>query len=335
MSRKTTVVALALLLALASAGCGGDRDALTIYSGRTQNLIGPLLEKFNKDTGIAIDVKYGDSAELALLLDEEGERTPADIFLSQSPGATGFLAGKGRLGQLDAAVLDKVDARFRNANGRWVGISGRQRVLVYNSEQVSEAELPDSVLELTGDRFAGKVAIAPSNGSFQDFVTAMRQLEGEEATEAWLKEMVANKPRTYANNNAIVEAVSRGEVEMGLVNHYYNYRFQQESPGTPSRNHSFAGDDVGALVIPSTASVLVGTDKTDEATRFLSFLLTEESQRYFSDQTFEYPLVAGVPAASGLPPLASLRSPDYDVDALGGGLERTVELIRTSGFNGV
>jgi len=335
MSRKTAVVAVALLLALATAGCSNSRDAMTIYSGRTQNLIGPLLEQFNKETGIAIDVKYGDSAELALLLDEEGERTPADVFLSQSPGATGFLAGKGRLGQLDAAVLDKVDQRFRNADGRWVGISGRQRVLVYNSEQVTEADLPDSVLELTDERFAGKVAVAPSNGSFQDFVTAMRQLEGEEATATWLKELAANEPRTYANNNAIVEAVSRGEVEMGLVNHYYNYRFQQESPGTPSRNHSFAGDDVGALVIPSTASVLAGTDKTEEATRFLSFLLSAEAQRYFSDQTFEYPLVPGVPAASGLPPLASLRSPDYDVDALGGGLERTVELIRSSGFNGV
>lgn len=335
MSRKTAVVAVALLLALATAGCSGSRDAMTIYSGRTQNLIGPLLEQFNKETGIAIDVKYGDSAELALLLDEEGERTPADIFLSQSPGATGFLAGKGRLGQLDAAVLDKVDQRFRNGDGRWVGISGRQRVLVYNSEQVAEADLPDSVLELTDERFAGKVAVAPSNGSFQDFVTAMRQLEGEEAAATWLKELAANEPRTYANNNAIVEAVSRGEVEMGLVNHYYNYRFQQESPGTPSRNHRFAGDDVGALVIPSTASVLAGTDKTEEATRFISFLLSAEAQRYFSDQTFEYPLVSGVPAASGLPPLASLRSPDYDVDALGGGLERTVELIRSSGFNGV
>jgi iron(III) transport system substrate-binding protein len=335
MSRKTAVVAVALLLALATAGCSSSRDAMTIYSGRTQNLIGPLLERFNKETGIAIDVKYGDSAELALLLDEEGDRTPADVFLSQSPGATGFLAGKGRLGQLDAAVLDKVDQRFRNAGGRWVGISGRQRVLVYNSEQVTEADLPDSVLELTDERFAGKVAVAPSNGSFQDFVTAMRQLEGEEATATWLKELAANEPRTYANNNAIVEAVSRGEVEMGLVNHYYNYRFQQENPSTPSRNHYFHGGDVGALIIPSTVSVLAGSDKTDEAARFVEFLLAPEAQRYFSDQTFEYPLVSGVPAASGLPPLASLRSPDYDVDALGGGLERTVELIRSSGFDGV
>jgi iron(III) transport system substrate-binding protein len=335
MTRKTAVVVIALLLTLASAGCSSSRDALTIYSGRTQNLVGPLLERFNRETGIAIDVKYGDSAELALLLDEEGDRTPADVFLSQSPGATGFLAGKGRLGQLDAGLLDRVDPRFHHRDSHWVGISGRQRVLVYNAKLVAEADLPDSVLDLTDDRFAGKVAVAPSNGSFQDFVTAMRQLEGEAATAGWLKAMVANKPRTYANNNAIVEAVSRGEVQMGLVNHYYNYRFQQENPGTPSRNHSFADGDVGALVIPSTASLLAGTDKADEASRFVEFLLSPEAQRYFSDQTFEYPLLKGIPAAPGLPALASLHSPEYDVDALGGGLQQTVELIRSSGFNGV
>jgi iron(III) transport system substrate-binding protein len=336
MARKRfAVAAVALLLALAPAGCSSSRDALTIYSGRTQNLVGPLLERFNQETGIAIDVKYGDSAELALLLAEEGDRTPADVFLSQSPGATGFLAGKGRLGQLEAGVLDKVDPRFRNRDGRWVGVSGRQRVLVYNADQVREADLPDSVLDLTDRRFAGKVAVAPANGSFQDFVTAMRQLEGEDAAAAWLKAMAANKPRTYANNNAIVEAVSRGEVQMGLVNHYYNHRFRQENPSTPSRNHGFADGDVGALVIPATATVLAGSDKTEAAGRFIEFLLSAEAQRYFSDQTFEYPLVKGVPAAPGLPPLSSLHSPDYDVDDLGGGLQRTVELIRSSGFNGV
>ena len=335
MPRRTAVLAIALLLSLTVVGCSRSRDALTIYSGRTQNLIGPLLERFNRETGIPVDVKYGDSAELALLLAEEGDRSPADVFLSQSPGATGFVAGKGLLGQLDQRLLDKVDQRFRNRAGRWVGVSARQRVLVYNSELLNERDLPDSVLDLTEPRFAGKVAVAPSNGSFQDFVTAMRQLEGEDATERWLKAMAANKARTYANNNAIVEAVSRGEIEMGLVNHYYNYRFKQENPFTPSRNHTFADGDVGALVIPSTASVLAGTDKADEAGRFVDFLLSAESQRYFSDQTFEYPLVSGIPAASGLPPLASLKSPEVDVDSLGGGLERTVELIRSSGFNGV
>jgi iron(III) transport system substrate-binding protein len=333
LSRK--IVVAAVLLALVSAGCGSSRDALTIYSGRTQNLVGPLLERFNQETGIPIDVKYGDSAELALLLAEEGDRSPADVFLSQSPGATGFLAGKGLLGQLDGRLLDKVDPRFRNRDGRWVGLSARQRVLVYNTRLVAERDLPDSVLDLTGPRFAGRVAVAPSNGSFQDFVTAMRQLKGDDAAARWLRDMARNRPRTYANNNAIVEAVSRGEIPMGLVNHYYNHRFQKENPATPSRNHYFHGGDVGALVIPSTASVLARSDKSDEAARFVEFLLSPEAQRYFSDQTFEYPLVPGIPAAEGLPPLGSVESPSYDVDDLCGGLERTVELIRSSGFNGV
>ena len=229
-------------------GRGSRRDALTIYLGRTQNLIGPLLERFNKETGIPIDgtgTRPSWPCCWPRRATAPGRRVPVP-----EPGATGFLAGKGRLGQLEATTLDKVDARFRNADGRWVGISP-PAVLVYNSEQVTEAERLDSVLDLTGDRFTGKVAVAPSNGSFQDFVTAMRQLEGEEATAAWLKAMVANKPRTYANNNAIVEAVGRGEVEMGLVNHYYNYRFQQESPGHPEpqpqlrrRRRRGAGDPV-------------------------------------------------------------------------------------------
>jgi iron(III) transport system substrate-binding protein len=335
MTRRTAALALTLLLTLALAGCSRSRDALTIYSGRTQNLVGPLLERFNQETGIPIDVKYGDSAELALLLAEEGGRSPADVFLSQSPGATGFLAGRGLLGQLDGRLLDKVDPRFRNRDGRWVGLSARQRVLVYNTRLVAERDLPDSVLDLTGPRFAGRVAVAPSNGSFQDFVTAMRQLKGDDAAARWLRDMARNRPRTYANNNAIVEAVSRGEIPMGLVNHYYNHRFQKENPATPSRNHYFHGGDVGALVIPSTASVLARSDKSDEAARFVEFLLSPEAQRYFSDQTFEYPLVPGIPAAEGLPPLGSVESPSYDVDDLGGGLERTVELIRSSGFNGV
>jgi iron(III) transport system substrate-binding protein len=294
-----------------------------------------VLERFSADTGIGIDVRYGDSADLALLIDEEGDNTPADVFYSQSPGATGYLADRDRLGQLPDEILQQVDEPFRGTEGRWVGITGRQRVLVYNSDVLSEDELPTSVLDINDEPYAGRVAVAPSNGSFQDFVTALRQTEGEDTAREWLEGLADAGAPTYANNNAIVEAVGRGEVDMGLVNHYYNYRFQQESPGTPSRNHRFAGDDVGALVIPSTASVLAGTDKTEEATRFLNFLLSAEAQRYFSDQTFEYPLVSGVPAASGLPPLASLRSPDYDADALGGGLEHTVELIRSSGFNGV
>lgn len=189
------VVALGLAAAIALAQGGGQREALTIYSGRTENLVGPLLERFHAETGIPIDVKYGDSAELALLIDTEGARTPADVFYSQSPGATGFLASKKRLAPLPAELLARVDPRFRNRSGRWVGVTGRQRVLVYNRDLVSEAELPDSVLDLTDPRYAGKVALAPDNGSFQDFVTAMRQTHGDEATMGWLGAMADNGDR--------------------------------------------------------------------------------------------------------------------------------------------
>jgi len=332
--RRTMAALLTALMAalLVATGCGSDRDALTLYSGRTENLIGPLLERFSEETGIPIDVRYGDTADLALLIDEEGDRTPADVYWSQSPGATAYLAERGRLAPLPRSVLDLVDPRFEDPDGRWVGVSGRQRVLVYNRDLVEPGELPATVAELTGPRYRGRVALAPTNGSFQDFVTAMRQIEGEDAAAAWLRGMAANGARTYANNNAIVEAVSRGEVPMGLVNHYYNYRFLAEDPGLPSRNHQFAAGDVGGLVIPSAMSILEGTDKREEAQRLIAFMLSEEAQRYFAEETFEYPLARGVEAAEGVPPLTTLRPPEERPGALSD-IEGTARLIAESGLN--
>jgi iron(III) transport system substrate-binding protein len=332
--RLALALALAVAVPLLLGGCGGGRDALTVYSGRTENLIGPLLQRFNQETGIAIDVKYGDSAELALLLGEEGERTPADVFISQSPGATGFLAAKGLLAGLDSAELDAVDPAWRNQDGRWVGTTVRQRVLVYNTKLVEEADLPRSIFEVTGPAYKGKVALAPSNGSFQDFVSAMRQLAGEDRTRAWLAAMARNDSPAYANNNAIVEAVGRGEVPMGLVNHYYNHRFKAENPGQPTANHVFADGDLGSLAIPSTVSAVAGTDKADEARRFIDFLLSRSSQEYFRDQTFEYPLAAGVQPSTGLPPLEPATLPRIDIDKLGAELTGTVQMIRSSGLEG-
>ena len=322
------VVALA---ALAAAGCGG-REALTVYSGRTENLVGPLLERFSEETGTPIDVRYGDTADLALLIAQEGGQTPADVFFSQSPGAAAFLAARERLAPLDDDLLQRVAPRFRSADGLWVGSSGRQRVLVYNRDLVEEADLPGSVFDLTDERFAGRVALAPQNGSFQDFVTAMRAIHGEDRAAAWLRAMARNGSPTYANNNAIVEAVGRGEVPMGLVNHYYNLRFLAEDPALPSRNHAFAPGDVGALVIPSTISVIDGTDRRDEAVELVRFLLSEEAQTYFAEETFEYPLAAGIAPPAGLEPLDSLGSPDDTPGELAD-LEGTARLIAASGLD--
>ena len=331
MNRRTPIL-LVLLLAAALTACGEDREALTIYSGRTENLVGPILERFHAETGIPIDVKYGDSAELALLIQTEGERTPADVFLSQTPGANAFLAGHDLLRELPAELAARVDERFRDERRLWVGVTGRQRVLVYNQELLDPADLPGSIDEVVSEEFAGKVAVAPTNGSFQDFVTAMRQVRGDDETLAWLEALAGSDAPTYPNNNAIVDAVARGEVAMGLVNHYYNHRFLEEDPSLPSRNHQFPGDDIGSLLIPSTVSVLASTTRSEEAERFVAFLLEEQAQRYFSEETFEYPLVAGVRAADTLPPLDTLAAFPYRFEELGGGLERTVELIRESGL---
>ena len=327
-----------LLLLLSTAvialpACSDDGDRLTIYSGRQENLIGPLLEQFAEETGVKIDVRYADSADLALLIEEEGDNSPADVFLSQSPGAIGYLAANDRLQQLPEETLDLVEERFRDRDGLWVGLSGRIRVLVYNREEVDEADLPDSVLELTDPEYEGRVAVAPSNGSFQDFVTGMRAVEGDDAALEWLEGMAENDAPVYANNNAIVEAVGRGEVPMGLVNHYYNFRAKAEDPDVPSENHIFPDGDIGALLLETGVGVLDTTDQAEDAQRFIDFLLAEEAQRYFSEETFEYPLAAGVEPASGLPPLDDIVTAEVPLAELEGGLSRTRELISESGLD--
>jgi iron(III) transport system substrate-binding protein len=333
MSRKSLSLFAALVgLALAAGACSGGRDALTIYSGREESLVGPLLDRFAEETDINIDVRYGDSADLALLIAEEGDDTPADVFFSQSPGTVGFLNDRGMLESLDEAVIDAIRAQFRSDDGRWVGVTARQRVLVYNTELVDENDLPRSVFELTSGEYAGNVGLAPTNASFQDFITAMRQLVGEERTRGWLEEMAGDGNPTYPDNISIVDAVSRGEIPIGLVNHYYNYQFLEEEPESPTRNYQFPGEDMGSLLLASTASLLAPSDDKDRAGRFVEFLLSEEAQEFFSEETFEYPLAPGVEPSEDLPPLQSLDVPDFDIDRLGGGLRETVELIAESGL---
>lgn len=314
------------------AACSGGRDALTIYSGREESLVGPLLERFSEDTGIPIDVRYGDSGDLALLIAEEGDDTPADVFYSQSPGAVGFLQERGLVGRLGTQSLEAVPAAFRSDDGRWVGITARQRVLVYNEDLVDRADLPDSVFDLTQERYAGEVALAPANASFQDFVTAMRHIEGDAVAREWLDSMSENGAPTFADNISIVAAVARGEVPMGLVNHYYNERALAEDPSLPTHNYQFPNADLGSLLLATTVSVLEPSDDVDRAERFVEFLLSQEAQEYFAGETFEYPLASGVEASDEVPPLDSLRVPEFDIDGLGGDLATTARMIEESGL---
>ena len=328
-------VAVMVLGAGALAGCGGDDgDRLVVYSGRTSNLVNPLLEQFSEDTGTPIDVGYDDSANLALLIDEEGDRTPADVFISQSPGAVGFLDEGGHLAELPEDLVAMVPEGDAAADRGWVGLSGRVRTLVYNTELVDPADLPESVLDLTGAEYAGQVALAPTNGSFQDFVTVLRTELGDEEAATWLEGMAAGDAPTFTNNTAIVEAVGRGEVPMGLVNHYYAFVARDDDPDLPVENHFFSEGDYGSTLLVTAASVLAQSDQGEDAEALVEYLLAADAQEYFAAETFEYPLASGASPEPELPPLDEVAPTRVDLGELGGGLAATTEMIDASGLNG-
>jgi iron(III) transport system substrate-binding protein len=338
MRRFFVLAALVLL----PAACGGEDTAggetgsetLTIYSGREEEIVQPLLDRFESETGVDIEVRYGDSAELAATLAEEGENSPADVFFAQDPGSLGSVEQEGLLAQLPQSVLDRVEARFRDPDGYWVGTSGRVRVLAYNTELLSEDELPDSILDFTDPRWQGKLGFPPTNASFQAFVTAMRLTLGDDRTREWLEGIEANEPKLYDKNLPTVEAVGRGEIEVGFVNHYYLFLAKEEDPDLPVANHYLEAGDPGALVSVAGVAVLAGAEHGDAAERFVEFLLSEEGQRFYAEEAeeAEYPLVAGIEAKEGLPPLDELQGPDIQLDALGPELERTLELLNEVGF---
>ncbi|MFQ3314753.1 MAG: iron(III) transport system substrate-binding protein [Candidatus Poriferisodalaceae bacterium] len=308
-------------------------DTVTIYSGRTENLIEPVLDAFACETGIPVMVRWGASTDLALLLNEEGSKSPADVFLSRSPGPVGYLESKKLLRPLSSDVLELVEEQNRSDSGTWIGFSGRKRVLVHNIDDVPIEDLPNSVFDLTDKRYEGRVAIPATNGSFVDWFTVFRDVHGNEAAQNWLEQMVDNDARYYYNNRAIVEAAGRGEIDMGLVNHYYNYQ-EIAASGNKHRakNHDLGDQDIGSLLIITAATVLSSTDKAAESESLVSYLLSTPVQKYFTNRTFEYPLAFGVDPAEALPPLTALEIGSVDFDKLGGGFEETTRMIEATGI---
>lgn len=314
------------------AGAGPADDELVIYSGRNKELVGDLLEAYARDTDAKIFVRYGDTAELAAQLLEEGDRTKADVFFAQDAGALGALADTGALTRLPRETLDRVDERYRSAEGRWVGVSGRARVLAYNAEQVPREEVPDSVLDLTDPRWKGKVGFAPTNASFQAFVTGMRVLLGDERTRQWLTDMKDNGMVAYSDNIRVLEAVDRGEVALGLINHYYWYEKAAEVGADKMRAKlKFLPGDAGGIVNVSGAAILKGADGDPDALAFVEYLVSEKGQKYFVEKTFEYPLLPGIDAPKDLPTLESLANPGFDLSDLDS-LEKTQELLAQYGL---
>ena len=310
-----------------------DKDrTITVYSGRSQSLVHPILEAFGERTGVSIQVKYAGSASIAATLLEEGDNTPADVVFLQDPGSLGALSDAGMLAQILQSTLDKVDQRFRSNDGTWVGTSGRARTVIYNTETIDPvADLPDSILDFTEPKWKGRIGWAPINGSFQAFVTSLRIQLGDDATRSWLEGIKENDTREYPNNISIVAAAANGEVDVGFVNHYYLQRFLEEhGPEFGARNHFIGNGDPGALVLVAGVGILKASKDRQTAEEFVEFLLSEPAQTYFASETKEYPVSAGVEPEGELPSLASLDPPDVDLGSLSD-LKGTISLLRDAG----
>ncbi len=330
--RSWTIVCLVLSLSFSVVSAQED-EVLTVYSGRSESLIGPVLEQFTEATGIQVEVLYGSTNAVASQIIEEDENSPADVFIAQDAGALGALAKAELLTELPESLVELVEIpAFVSPDNLWVALSGRARVLVYNSELLDDngLELPESILDLTDESWRGLVGWAPTNGSFRANVTAMRVLLGDEDTRAWLEGMVANDTQPYDGNTPVVQAVIDGEIAAGLVNHYYLFRFLADDPDITTQLHFFPGGDAGALVNIAGAGILVTSDQPELAQQLIEYLLSEEAQTYFATETFEYPVIADVEPTVDIPALADIEAPEIDLTDLDD-LQGTVDMIEDSG----
>lgn len=321
--------------------CGLERiegdKTLTVYSGRNEDLVGPLLDEFADETGVDIEILYGgDSATTANQIVEEtaGGESPADVFYSQAPGPIAYLDEEQLLAELPDDVLARVPARYRSSNGHWIGTSGRVRVLVHDPSVTPESELPASVFDVAEPEYSGEVGIAPENASFQDFISYLRLERGDDEARAFLEALAGNDVRTYPNNIAIVEAVDRGEIELGLANHYYVLELRAQDDSLATRNHYFPSGDPGSITLVASAAVMTTSDDPALASEFVDFLVSDCAQEYFVNVTKEYALVEGISPPDGEPPLGDAGGSVADLAELGGEFTTTADMIAESGLSG-
>jgi iron(III) transport system substrate-binding protein len=318
----TAGVALAALilggLTLVQSGSdssGEQVKELTIYSGRSEEFIAPFFANWEQESGIKLNVRYGDSAELAAQILEEGNNSPADLFLSQDAGSLGAVSAAGLFSKLPTGVGSDIEDIYIAGDRSWIGVTGRARVFAYNPKAVTL--LPQSVADLTKPAYKGRVGIAPSNASFQAFVTALTNEKGATFAENWLKAMKDNGAQIYLKNSAIVEAIDKGAIDLGLVNHYYTWEVSQAlGRDIDVENGFFAPGDIGNLVNVSGIGILGTSEKQEVAQGLINYLTSEVAQAKFVEDTHEYSLIPGAKAPESLPELKSIGSPKVDLASL-------------------
>lgn len=308
-------------------------QTLVLYAGRSASLVKPLIKQFEAATKITVKIREGKSGALAALLLEEKDASPADVFWAQDAGSLGQVEAAGLLAPLPKGANAPVIEHFKNQSATWVPVSGRARVLAYADGALADDAMPKSVFDLVKPEYKGKVGWAPTNASFQAFVTAMRVAHGAEKTEAWLRGMQANETKAYPKNTPIIRALAAKEISLGLPNHYYLLREKTKDAGFPVSQRFFAAGDVGNLVNVAGVGMLKAGKNPAAAENFISFLLSKKSQAYFAEQTYEYPVIAGVPQNALLAPLDTLTqvAPKFDLKALKD-LKTTRDLLRKVGL---
>lgn len=329
-SKSRSILALSALALAASTltGCSSNSaegETLTVYSGQHEEFIAPFFAEFEEQTGIKLDIRYGDSAALAAQILEEGENSPADLFISQDAASLSAVSSAGLLTQLDSDILSKVSSSYQAKDQSWVGLTGRVRVFVYAPDRVSQ--LPVSTDDLLQSKWKGKIGIAPTNGSFQAFVSALIQTRGVTAAETWLQGIKANNPKLYEKNSQIVEAVDAGQIDVGLVNHYYVWEVSEElGRDINAKVGFFAPGDIGNLINISGAGILGTSKKSNLAKDLIKYLLSDEVQRKYASDTHEYSLLFPELSSDGLPALKDVKAPAVDLSTLPD-LKATQELL--------
>ena len=307
-----------------------DAGSLTIYSGRSESLVAPIIEQFSDATGIDVEVKYAKTPQLASLLLEERQNTPADIFWAQDPGGLGSV--EDYMSDLPESITSLVPEWARSPKSKWVGVSGRARTVVYNSAELSASDLPDDMWGFTDAKWKGRIGWAPTNASFQAMITAMRSSWGEEKTEEWLLGIKANEAGIYPKNTPQVAAAAAGEISVGFVNHYYLHRFiAKEGEDFAARNYHPRAGGPGSVIMVAGAGQLMTAANADNAQKFLNYLLSPVAQQYFASQTYEYPLVEGVKTSLVLTPLEEINAPDIALKEMAD-IEGTVALLQKTGI---
>lgn len=314
------------LVGVALAGCsssGSSGNSLTLYSGQHAQTTITLVAAFRAQTGIHVNLRSDDEDVLAQQIETEGSSSPADMFYAENSPPLEALQGKGLLASVSSSALAAVLPQYNSPQGDWVGVSARVSAVVYNTSALSASQVPTSVLDLAKPEWKGKLAIAPGETDFQPVVTSVARAYGMAAALAWLQGVKANgAAHNYPDNETLVAQVNTGQVQLGLVDHYYWYRLRQELGA--GKMHSalgyFAPEDPGYVLDVSGAGVLKSSKHQAEAQRFLAFLVSAPAEHIIAtSDSWEYPVGSGAAANPALKPLSSLRPNPITVADLGDG----------------